>query len=202
MSTVNIYVDKANTVWQNDETFLCVFDIDNNLIAEYDFCTGLRLMQNDQNMTIYINDDDLVAGKWAFIATKSIPVEGGGYLGEKIRVEGFKEGEEGYREFNSQFPWNNANSGPGKYVSRQEREQRVSVCKLCPLFDSKNITCTVDDKNILKITKYENEFCPEEKWGDKQKFLAERGLTPESQASSQEEQADFEADLDKFLEGL
>lgn len=202
MSTVNIYKDKSETIWQNDETFLCVFDVDNNLIAEYDFCTGLRLMQNDKEMTVYINDDDLVPGKWVFLATKAIPIDGGGYSGEKIRTEGIKEGNEGYREFNSEFPWNTENSGSGKYVSREEREQRVSVCKLCPLFDSKNVTCTADGKNVLKITKYENEYCPEEKWGNKEKFLVERGLIVGPQEVSEEDQADFETELDKFLEGL
>jgi hypothetical protein len=202
MSTVNIYKDSPDTIWQNDETFLCVFDDENNLIAEYDFCTGLKLMQSETDMTLYINDDDLVSGKWIFIATKAVPIEGGGYSGEKIRVEGIKGGDTGYVEFNSEFPWNVGNSGPGKYVSRQEREDRVAVCKLCPLFDSKNITCTSDGKNVLKTTKHENEYCPEEKWGNKEKVLAERGLIVQSQEVDQQDQESFEADLEKYLEGL
>ena len=70
MGIVKIYRDEPNTTWVNDETFLCVFNSENVLIADYNFCSGLKIMQNDKDMTIFINDIDLPSGKWILFATK------------------------------------------------------------------------------------------------------------------------------------
>ena len=206
MSTVNIFKDKANTIWENDETFLCVFD-DKNLVAYYDFCTGLKLMQDDKEMTIFINNDDLVSGKWVFFGTKVIN-KNKKQLKEKVKSDGVKN-EKSNINLNK-YDWPNKNCGPGNFVSKQEKEKRILICKQCPFFDLENIKCTVDDKTVLRSIKYEDEFCPKEKWGDKEKikerhaaYAKSQGMiVPQSINIDAEEQADFEAELEAHLRGL
>jgi hypothetical protein len=207
MSTINIYKDKANTVWENDETFLCVFDNNNNLISYYDFCTGLKLMQDDKEMTIFINSDDLALGKWTFFGTKVV-VKNKKELKEKVKVDGIKN--EKPQNNAKIYSWPNENCGPGKFVSKKEREERISICKQCPLFDLQNITCTINEKIILKTTKYEHEYCPKEKWGDKDRIMANHAASAKAQGIfvpnpvqiDAQEQADFEAELEGYLKGL
>lgn len=210
MGIVELYKDKANTLWQDHETFLCVFDDNGVLVAGYDFCTGLKLMQDDKNMTIFINDDDLVPGKWILFATKVNDDYIKHYITKTIVVDGFKAGTTKGVEFTEEYPWTK-NWGHGKYVSRTEREERLAICSKCPLFDSQNIKCSVNEKIVLESTKYENEYCPEGKWGDKEKIEAEilenaisRGdiIIPQAQQIDPEEQADFEAEFEEYLKGL
>jgi hypothetical protein len=206
MGIINIHKDIPNTMWQNDETFLCVFDENNKLVADYDFCTGLKLMQDDKEMTIYMVDDDLVTGRWVFFTTK-VSESNNGLVRERIKVEGVKSGYPTSKIFNEEYPWN-VNCGPGNYVSRKEREERLSICKSCPLFDSKNMKCTVDEKTVLQSTKFEDSYCPEEKWGDMEKIFAEASekqggiIMPVGPKIDPIEQEEFEQELEKFLEGL
>jgi hypothetical protein len=206
MSIIEIYKDEPDLIWQDNETYLCVFDSNNNLIADYDLCTGLKLMQNEKEMTVFINDDDLVAGKWKFFGVKVSLIDGQ-YSKEDILVNGVKKGKSSKVDFKEEFPWNNC--GPGKYVSRKEREERLSVCKLCSLFDSTTLKCTVDNEIVLRSTRYENEYCPEEKWGDKKRVLEEigaaaieRGDVVTTQTIEPEEQMNFEQELEEYLKGL
>lgn len=207
MNIINIHKDKANTIWKNDETFLCVFDNNNNLLADYDFCTGLKLMQDDKEMTIFINDENLVSGNWVFFATK-INTANRTQVKERIKVSGFKGGSLDKFDIDDEYPWSN-NCGPGKYISKKERDDRLSVCKSCPLFDLNNMTCTVDEKMVLQSTKYEDSYCPKEKWGDKAAVLAEISermqgsiIMPQAIKIDQQEQDEFEAELEKYLEAL
>ena len=206
MNNIEIYKETIETMWKDSETFLCVFDNKNNLIADYDFCTGLKLMQDEKDITIFIKDEDLIAGKWVFFGTKVNK----DFLSEKIKINGRKKGSPKTIEYSEQHPWSN-NCGPGNHTSRQERQKRVSVCVSCPLFDSKNMTCTVDETLILESTKYEDKFCPEGKWGEKELVMAkmledalDRGdiIIPKSEKIIPEEQENFEEELDRFLKGM
>ena len=205
MEKIEIYKDIAENMWKDEETFLCVFDENNNLLADYDFCTGLKLMQDGEDIVVFIKDEDLISGQWIFFGTK---VNKDLTL-EKIKVSGKKDGFPKAIEFIDKEPWN-SNCASGNYTSRQEREERLSICKSCPLFDSLNITCKVDDKIVLQSTKYEDSFCPEEKWGSKKAFMtlmaniAKSGdiIMPEGAVGPLNDQASFEEDLDRYLEGL
>ena len=206
MNNIEIYKETIETMWKDSETFLCVFDNKNNLIADYDFCTGLKLMQDEKDITIFIKDEDLIAGKWVFFGTKVSK----DFLSEKIKINGRKKGSPKTIEYSEQNPWSN-NCGPGNHTSRQERQKRVSVCVSCPLFDSKNMTCTVDETLILESTKYEDKFCPEGKWGEKELVMAkmledalDRGdiIIPKGEKIIPEEQENFEEELDRFLKGM
>lgn len=206
MKNIEIYKDSVETMWKDSETFLCVFDSKNNLLADYDFCTGLKLMQDENDITVFIKEEDLISGRWVFFGTKVNK----DFLSEKIKINGKKEGNLETIEFTEGYPWSN-NCGPGKYTSRKERQERVSVCMSCPLFDSKNMTCTVDETLILQSTKYQDKFCPEGKWGDKESVMAEiledaldNGdiIMPKGEKIRPEEQENFEEELDKYLEGL
>jgi hypothetical protein len=206
MGIIELYSDKPNTIWKNSETFLCVFDNENNLISDYDFRTGLKLVQDEKKMTIYIADSDLVPGKWILFATKVFDEE----LEEAVRVEGKKDGEPREVVFNDKRPWDwNYSSEP--HVSRQEREDRLSVCKSCPFFNIEDMKCEVDGKMVLETTKNVNGYCPEEKWGDKKRIdmerLAEnlaRGdiILPKGPNIDKEDQAEFENELEEYLKGL
>ena len=206
MGIVEIYKDEPNTVWVNDETFLCVFNNENFLIADYDFCSGLKVMQNDKSMTIFINDSDLPSGKWILFATKINIKEN---LKEKIKVEGFKEGEVKAKVFSEKGPWLD-NCSSDDQVSKKEREERILICTECPFFNLSDMTCTVSNRIVLESTKYKGLLCPKGKWGDeetKQRMLKE-GLEsgdiimPVGDIISQNDQLDFENELEEFLKGL
>ena len=206
MGIVEIYKDEPDTVWVNDETFLCVFNNENVLIADYDFCSGLKIMQNNKNMTIFINDIDLPSGKWILFATKINTQDN---LRETIKVEGFKEGEVAAKEFNEEGPWLN-NCSPDEQVSKEEREERISICTECPFFNSADMICTINNRIVLESTKYKGLLCPKGKWGDQETMdrMLKEGLAngdiimPVGETISKQDQSDFEADLEDFLKGL
>jgi len=206
MGIVEIYKDEPNTVWVNDETFLCVFNNENVLIADYDFCSGLKIMQNNKNMTIFINDSDLPSGKWILLATK-INIEEN--LKEKIKVESFKEGEVTAKVFSDEGPWLD-NCGPDERVSREEREERISICTECPFFNSADMICTINNRIVLESTKYKGLLCPKGKWGDQETMdrMLKEGLEsgeivmPNAIVIDEQDQSNFEADLEDFLKGL
>ena len=206
MGIVEIYKDEPNTVWVNDETFLCVFNNENVLIADYDFCSGLKIMQNNKNMTIFINDIDLPSGKWILFATKINTQDN---LRETIKVEGFKEGEVAAKEFNEEGPWLN-NCSPDEQVSKEEREERISICTECPFFNSADMICTINNRIVLESTKYKGLLCPKGKWGDQETMdrMLKEGLAngdimmPVGETIDKQDQSDFEADLEEFLKGL
>lgn len=205
MGIVRIYRDEPNTVWVNDETFLCVFNSENVLIADYDFCSGLKKMQNDKDMTIFINDRDLPSGKWILFATK-INLQDN--LKEKIKVEGFKEGEVTAKVFSDEGPWL-ANCSPDERVSREEREERISICTECPFFNSADMICTINNRIVLESTKYKGLLCPKGKWGDQETIdrLLEEGIASgetiiPNVSIDKNDQLDFEAELEDFLKGL
>jgi hypothetical protein len=209
MKIIELYKDKPNTLWQNNETFLCVFNENNILVGSYDFNTGLKLMQDDKEMTIFIHDDDLISGKWVLFATKVNNDYIKKYTKKMIKVDGFKAGKETEIKFQEQYPWNK-NWGHGKYVSREEREKRLSVCSKCPFFNLDNISCSINKKIVLESTKYHNEYCPEKKWGDKDAVMKEifdeatlRGdiIISQNHKIDIKEQEDFEAELEKYLKG-
>jgi hypothetical protein len=194
MGIVELYSDDVDTVWNDQKTSLCVLDDNNNLIADYDFRTGLRLLKSDTNFTIYINNDDLIPGKWVLFVTKI-------YEGEEnktIKVEGSKEGVFKERIFEEDRPWDFGYSNQ-LHVSRQERENRLSVCKSCPFFNIENMTCEVDGENVLDKTKYLDEYCPEEKWGDKKAVMQK--ISRNATIISQQDQQEFESELEEFLKG-
>jgi hypothetical protein len=202
---IEIYKDAAGTMWQNDETFLVVLDSQNKLLRDYDFCTGLRLMQDDNEMTAYINDEDLLSGNWIFLGTKLDE----NFIKYRVKSEGVKEGGFIYKKFTDPNPWENC--GPGIKVSREKREERLSICKLCPQFNQEDMTCSLDGRIVLEATKYENLYCPEGKWGDKeileQQNIAERAargdiILPEQDKIQPTEQEIFEQELEDFLKGL
>ena len=206
MGIVEIYKDEPDTVWVNDETFLCVFNNENVLIADYDFCSGLKIMQNNKNMTIFINDIDLPSGKWILFATKINTQDN---LRETIKVEGFKEGEVAAKEFNEEGPWLN-NCSPDEQVSKEEREERISICTECPFFNSADMICTINNRIVLESTKYKGLLCPKGKWGDQETMdrMLKEGLAngdimmPVGETIDKQDQSDFEADLEEFLKGL
>jgi hypothetical protein len=201
MAIIELYKDKPNTLWQNDETFLCVFDNNENLIMDYDFCTGLKLVQGDDYMSIYINEDDLIPGKWKLFATKT-KIINNEHIKKRVKAEGIKKENVSLDSVSNKNLSNNE-CGPGEYVSKKERESRLSICKTCPFFDKENIICTVDKKIVLKSTKYKNEYCPKEKWGNKEEFLQkliESGTIPVAKINKEEQEA-FELELEEYLKG-
>jgi hypothetical protein len=194
MGIVELYSDDVDTVWNDQKTSLCVLDDNNNLIADYDFRTGLRLLKSDTKFTIYINNDDLIPGKWVLFVTKI-------YDGEEnktIKVEGNKEGVFKERIFEEERPWDFGYSNQ-LHVSRQERENRLSVCKSCPFFNIENMTCEIDGENVLDKTKYLDKYCPEEKWGDKEAVM--KKISRSATIIYQKDQQDFELELEEYLKG-
>lgn len=196
MHMLEIYSDSFDTVWRDTDTFLVVYDSSNNIIADYDFQTGLKLLQKDDQLAIYIEDENLVPGRWKFLGTK-VKIVDGQQIDTKVSSEGFKEGQTRTIEFEDDMPWKTIETTNIKWTSRTEREHRLAICKTCPFFDPINILCTINGQMILDFTKRDHSICPEEKWGDKAKVNQEAGLTFDF-----DDQQDFERELEEFLKGI
>lgn len=202
MSIIEIYKDVPTTMWQNDETYLCVFDDDGNLVADYDFCTGLKLLLREDELIVYINDDDLLSGRWEFFATKVAE----DFSVDYVKAEGRKDGDSGQLPVLKDNPWDGCM--PGVHVTKTERDERLDICKACPFFDITEMMCTVNRRVVLETTKHKYQFCPEGKWGDaeaaQQAAVDAQGelAQPIGKVFDPDEQADFEAELERFLEGL
>jgi len=195
--SIKIYSDNKSFMWSNNETLLFVADRDGRLVADYDLCSGLKLMSEGDNITMYVDNDDMVSGNWTLLANKyseDFPVE-------KIVVHGRNETGSSTRTFDSETPWKNC--GSGFFVTRQEREQRLDLCKECPFFNTKDMTCDVDDNPVLKTTKEKDGLCPKNKWGDRQRINdeieARGGITYENTVIDQTDQTAFEEELAIFL---
>ena len=189
----------------DDETSLCVFDENNNLKADYDFTTGLRLLLDGENLTVYIHNSDLVPGAWVlFVGFMTADL-----IRKSDRVEGFTEGTSVPRDYESESPWDDRKNFIG--VNLVERERRLSICASCPLLDTASMICTVSNKLVTNVTTIGNQYCPEDKWGNKQQVMDEafqRALDngevtlPTPISVEKEDQAQFEAELNSYLEGL
>lgn len=201
MSIVELHTVPRGTTLSSSGTFLTVTDDEGALVADYSLCTGLRLLQVEDNWVIYINDADLVPGQWTLFVDaveEDVPSQ---------KVSGSKEGATASRLL-PEFPWENCGTLPR--VSGDERAERLSLCTQCPLFDSDTMTCEESGKFVLDITTRADEFCPQELWGDKEKVLNDRvekaiadGADPTpttiTTPISAEDQSAFEAELDAFL---
>ena len=195
MDIIELYKAPKNTIWNDSKTVLCVFDYNGKEIADYDFSTGLKIMQDNHFMTVYITNKDLVPGSWKFMG--SIINNNDGVLTQSsVEVDGEKSGVPFDRTYEDQDPWNNTRIG-GKYVSAQVREERMNLCRSCPLFIAQEGICSITGLFVIESTKIESSYCPEEKWGVK--YIQEENVAEEK---IQEEQQEFEKELDEFLQGL
>lgn len=209
MSIVKLHTVPKGDYIKNDETSLCVFDPNGNLMADYDFCTGLHILGSENGLTIYINDDDLIPGSWVLLLTT---------MNENFeptvrRVEGFKEGTSKQREFSTDYPW--ADCGPNPSVTKDVRQHRLSTCMSCSFLDLGTMACIITNKPVLDTTTIPREYCPEDFWGDKQQVIDVNneqamadGIVPDAVPSAvgvtitPEDQAQFEAELEDFFGGL
>jgi len=205
MSILKMHSVPVGTMLENETTFLCVFDEDNNFIADYDFCTGLRLIQEEQTLVIYINENDLVPGSWVLFVTTVDE----NYVKTKSKVKGTKEGLPRTRIHTSQNPWDGC--GAGEKVSLAERDSRITVCASCPLLNAIDMVCSVSGKSVTDATTRKEQFCPEDKWGNKEQVLndiAEFALAnnmvqfPQGFTIDTSDQIAFEEELASYLEGL
>lgn len=205
MSVLELHTIPVDALIRNDASSLCVFDPAGELVADYDFCTGLRLLISVDGITVYVNDDDLVPGRWVLLL--SLLDDGQPRVD---RVEGFKAGPPAGRHFVIDYPW--ADCGPGERLSAAVRQARLLVCEGCEFLDVAAMTCEKSGKAVLDATTRAREFCPEDYWGDKQQVVdaineqaQADGIVPEAVPTAiitAEDQAAFEVELDAFLGGM
>jgi hypothetical protein len=201
---INIYEyeNKENLSWNDQQTYLCVYDKNNVQIADYDFDTGLKLMLKDNKIYVYVNDFDLIAGTWTFFGILSTIKNNATVLQEQIEVSGESVGTAEVREYSDEHPWR-FNHRPGEYVSVSQRQERISICRECPMFDKRGV-CQVNNMLAIERTKMQIGFCPEGKWGSQEESaeLYRREFVGESTVEYVlEEQADFDSELEEFLKG-
>jgi hypothetical protein len=170
MKIVEICKQPKDVVWNDDKTFLCIFDNNGNQIEDYDFYSGLRLMLDGNYIKIFIHDEDLVSGKWKFFGTKSFQKDGK-TVEEKVFFSGEKIEKNIKRKYENKNPWGITRGVKDQYVSAQEREKRMGVCRKCPMFVNFDGTCSVDGSLSILETKKRYSYCPEEKWGNKKKSI-------------------------------
>lgn len=196
------YKNDPNLMWNDQQTYLCVYDKNNIQVADYDFDTGLNLMLSGDTISVFMEESDLVSGKWTFFGVLSTAENGTIVSREEIEISG-KGGKAKLRTYNDQNPWR-FDHRPGTYVSVEEREERISICRSCPMFDRKGF-CKINDMLAIERTKMKIGFCPEGKWGSeeeaielyKTEFVGENTIKYVTDG-----QAEFEAELDEFLKGL
>lgn len=185
MSILELHTLPLNATILDSESSLCVFDPDGNLLADYGFSTGLRILGGSEEWTVYINDDDLVPGRWVLNLTT---------MEEELvksRIEGFKEGTPQERKLTGDALWE-VTGGNIPRVSLDERATRLSICTSCDLLDSNTMTCSVSGKSVLDQTTRRVEFCPEDLWGERKTPIPVPIISPEDQKQ-------FEADLELFF---
>jgi len=205
MSIIYLHTISKESVIRNDQTSLCVFNEDGNLVATYDFCTGLRLLRTEHGVTVYIHEVDLIPGPWVLL----VAVHSESNDVTTTRIEGTHEGPQAAHVLLDDNPWDGCL--PGDRVGRVEREERLSLCKSCPFLNLTTMTCAVSEKPVLDETTKADTYCPQELWGDKQKVLAdlteqskELGLVSNEQTTviNSQDQLEFEDELANYLEGL
>lgn len=207
MNIIEITKQDSSTIWHDGKTFLVVFDENNNQIADYDFSTGLQILQDEDSITIFITDEDIVPGSWKFFGTKIISINDKIYE-EKVFCSGESFGSYRKRSFSEKDPWNKRRVF-GEYVSFSEREERMDICRSCPLFNKTDGTCSVNGNLVIETTKNKYSFCPEEKWGNKEEVVNKMSLSPEGDIITPEpiiidekDQEKFEDELEEYLRGL
>jgi len=193
VNTIEIFRSEKNTIWNDGKTFLIVFDKKNNQVADYDFSTGLKILEKDNENIVFIYEDDLISGKWKFYGSKVKVIEEKVFE-TRVESEGFQDGNIKKRKQQDEEPWNN-NRVRGKYVSRKEREKRIRICRSCSFFNQNEGFCEINGMLSIETTKHETSHCPESKWGDIKK-------TSEALVSQKEVENEINKDQEKFNEDL
>lgn len=189
INIIEVYKTNKNTVWVDNKTILCVFDDNNKLLADYDFYSGLKIMQNNINMTIFINESDLVSGNWVF----SGEIDNHGKI-KKVQSKGKAITNIKTRIYEDQDPWESRHGT--KQSLANERERRMGICKICSSFDQINGVCTINNSFILDMTKFKDYYCPEDKWGNKSDVESAHSINIE------QNQDQFNKELEEYLKGL
>ena len=209
MKIIEICEQPKNVVWNNDKTFLCVFDKNGNQIADYDFFSGLRLLLDENTIKVFIFDKDLVPGKWKFFGVITTQ-KNNKIIEKRIFFEGIKTGKIFKRKYENKNPWNYHGGTITEYVSAKEREDRMDICRRCPLFNKIDGTCSVNGNLVIATTKRKYDYCPEEKWGNKSEAIRHysQDLSEEmiqniktKNITSLNDQEKFEAEFEEYLKG-
>ena len=200
VETIEIFESEKNTIWNDGKTFLLVFDKNNNQVADYDFSTGLKILEKNNKNIIFMHDEDLVPGSWKFYGSKVKVIEEK-IIETKVTSEGFKDGKSIKRKYKNEDPWNTTRVG-GQYVLAKEREKRISICRSCPFFNKEEGLCKVNGMISIEMTKHEISYCPESKWGNKEKsseaLISQIGINEEIQKNQEK----FDKDLEEYLKEL
>lgn len=197
------YDNDPSLAWNDQQTYLCVYDKKNIQIADYDFDTGIKLMLSENKIKVYIEDSNLVTGDWTFFGVLSTIKNGKIVDRQEIEISGSEQGTASSRIYDDNDPWR-FDYRPGTYILASEREQRISICRTCPFFNRKGF-CESNNTLAIERTKMKIGFCPEGKWGSEaeaaeayqKEFVGENAV-----ASIANDQKEFEAELEQFLKGL
>lgn len=207
MNIVELYKDKSSSIWHDGKTYLAVFDDNDKMIADYDLSSGIKILQDNDTITFFITEEELVPGAWKFFGTKVFQ-KNEKNIEEKVESSGKLEGNVRERVYAEEDPWNTRRV-EGEYVFSKEREERMDICRSCPFFISEDGTCSINGNFVIESTRHVYSFCPEEKWGDKQLVTEKMSsnpegdiILPEASVVLEEEQSEFEAELEEYLKGL
>lgn len=197
------YNNDPSLMWNDQQTYLCIYSDDNIQIADYDFDTGLKLILRGDKIHVYMNDFDMLPGKWTFFGVLSTMVNGQSVAREEIEISGDSVGTATERVYADNDPWR-FDHRPGTYILASDREERIAICRMCPLFDRKGF-CQSNNMLAIERTKMRIGFCPERKWGSEAEAaeLYEKEFVGESTITYvMGDQEEFEAELEEFLKGL
>jgi hypothetical protein len=201
MKMIEIYKERMPIIWNDSKTFLVVFDENGNQVADYDFSNGLQILQDDQNIVIFVNSEDILPGKWKFFGTKSVQ-KNGKIFEESVFSFGEKEGDK--KNNIEEDVWQKKRVW-GNYVSFAEREKRINICRKCDFFNQENGICLANDVLVLEFSKHKYYYCPEGKWGSKEDFdkyyseISPDDIIMPAGTVTAEDQEDFEKELERYL---
>lgn len=166
------FTTPEQVAWVRSRTVVRCYDDDGREVITLDGATGLSWTMEQGDPSLWVDESVLPPGRWVFdgvYLTGLTPLEerrshvvhvegvavndGSGFAGLLAQLEALDES-----------PWEYV-PAPRIYATWREREQRMGICRACPLYDHATGTCTVDDSFMADKTKHSGEVCPDDRWG-------------------------------------
>lgn len=155
--------------WVRDRTVIRCFDDDGHEVAALDGSTGLAWTLNGDEWAV--DESVLPPGRWVFDGVYLLGYGAGERHTAVVHDEGVSDSDgTGYAavlerlEAMTESPWEYV-AAPRIFATWAQRQERITICRACPLYDHESGACTVDESFMVNKTIDASQECPEGKWG-------------------------------------
>ena len=169
MTAIGFRMPTEYVRWVRDRTVVRCFDEGGREVAALDGSTGLAWTLDGD--TWAIDESVLPPGRWVFDGVYLLGSGSGERHTAVVHDEGVADNDgSGYAEVVERLeslvesPWDYT-AAPRIFATWRQRQDRLAVCRGCPLFDHASGACTVDDSFMVMKTIDASQECPEGKWG-------------------------------------